>query len=301
MLFLPYYNEEVDAVKLIVMSMLLLLGSVNSSPEHVTITNQGEVLDTLDRNYYSLYGVNNIFVDELKVNNILQHVNKKVYKSPTDAKVNDQGQIVSDQRGYRLDKEKLNVFLHKFFYEGKPTKIEVPKVYIYSPITSEFLANIYVDKIGEYSTYYKEKDVDRSHNIALAVNSINNQVVFPGETFSFNEVVGERTEKTGYKRAPVIVKGELDEDIGGGICQVSSTLFNAVTLQGIQIIERYSHSKSVPYVPPGKDAAVSWWGPDFVFKNKFNEPILILARSSQGKVEISIYTAENVGYINDFK
>lgn len=283
------------------MSLVLSLVTVNSSADHVTITNQGNVLDTIDRNYYSLYGVNNLFVDELKVKNILQHVNKKVYKSPTDAKVDHQGKIVADKRGYRLDKEKLNVYLHQFFYEGKPTKLEVPKIYIYSPINSELIANIYVDKIGEYSTYYKETDVDRSHNIALAINSINNQVVFPGETFSFNEIVGERTEKTGYRRAPVIVRGELAEDIGGGICQVSSTLFNAVTLKGIQIVERYSHSKSVPYVPPGKDAAVSWWGPDFVFKNKFNEPILILAKSASGKVKINIYTAENVGYMDELK
>src|SRR5699024_8549970 len=102
------------------------------------------------------------------------------------------------------------------------------------------------------------------------------------ETFSFNNVVGKRTKEKGYKKAPVIVKGELAEDIGGGICQVSSTLFNAVNLQGIEIVERYSHSREVPYVPPGKDATVSWWGPDFVFKNRYSHPVLIRAIVEKG-------------------
>src|SRR5699024_7644450 len=106
---------------------------------------------------------------------------------------------------------------------------------------------------GSYVTYFKETNKERSHNIRLSTEAINNHVVFPNDEFSFNEVVGERTKEKGYMKAPVIVKGELSEDIGGGICQVSSTLFNAVDLKGIQTVERYSHSRSVPYVPQGQD------------------------------------------------
>lgn len=96
----------------------------------------------------------------------------------------------------------------------------------------------------------------------------------------------------GYKRAPVIVKGELSEDVGGGICQVSSTLFNAVDRAGLQIVQRYSHSKRVPYVPPGRDATVSWYGPDFRFKNKYSQPILIKAKAHRGSMIVTIYSSE---------
>ena len=130
--------------------------------------------------------------------------------------------------------------------------------------------------------------------MTLAVKAIDNVVVFPGESFSFNKVVGKRTASKGYMRAPVIVKGELAEDIGGGICQVSSTLFNAVDHTGVQIVERFSHSRKVPYVPPGRDATVSWYGPDFVFKNNLNQPILIKAKISNGNVLVRIYSSESV-------
>ncbi|MFP3440966.1 VanW family protein, partial [Pantoea sp. SIMBA_133] len=116
-------------------------------------------------------------------------------------------------------------------------------------------------------THFRKNNLERTSNIELAAEAINNTVVFPGETFSFNQTVGKRTKERGYLPAPIIVKGELSEGIGGGICQVSSTLFNAVDQAGVQIIERYSHSRSVPYVKPGRDATVSWYGPDFSFRN----------------------------------
>src|SRR5699024_2272393 len=92
----------------------------------------------------------------------------------------------------------------------------------------------------------------------------------------------------------VIVKGELSEGIGGGICQVSSTLYNAVDLVGLDIVKRYSHSRSVPYVPPGRDATVSWFGPDFVFKNPYNQPILIRAFAKDGNMIVTLYSSDSI-------
>ena len=128
----------------------------------------------------------------------------------------------------------------------------------------------------------------------LAAEAINNTVVFPGETFSFNQTVGKRTKEKGYLPAPIIVRGELSEGIGGGICQVSSTLFNAVDQAGVHILERYSHSRSVPYVKPGRDATVSWYGPDFSFRNELNQPILIRAKVIEGSVVIHVYSSEDM-------
>ncbi|HEX6595105.1 MAG TPA: VanW family protein, partial [Bacillota bacterium] len=197
--------------------------------------------------------------------------------------------------GVILDRLTFQEMFYTFFYSNeRMKKMLIPKKLIYPRVDSELLAEIRVQEIGSFQTYYNESNKERSHNIYLAATSINNHVVFPGEKFSFNEVVGKRTKEKGYKRAPVIVRGELSEDIGGGICQVSSTLFNAVNLEGIQMIERYSHSRTVPYVPPGKDATVSWWGPDFVFKNEYNHPILIRSKAKNGKMTVRIYSSQAV-------
>jgi hypothetical protein len=92
------------------------------------------------------------------------------------------------------------------------------------------------------------------------------------------------------------VRGELSEGIGGGICQVSTTLFNSVDRAGLKIIQRYSHSRNVPYVPPGRDATVSWEGPDFTFTNQYNQPILIRASAGGGTVVISLYSSHIIEY-----
>ena len=90
------------------------------------------------------------------------------------------------------------------------------------------------------------------------------------------------------------MKGELSEGIGGGICQVSSTLFNAVDRSGLRILQRYSHSKRVPYVPPGRDATVSWYGPDFSFKNEYNQPILIRAKVQSGMMIVLVFSSDDI-------
>src|SRR5699024_4552430 len=151
-----------------------------------------------------------------------------VSKSPIDASFDENGAIVEEIPGIRLDREEFLTSFLKYFYGGKSTTIEIPKLIYYPRVSSELLAEISVNRIGHYTTYYDENNVERSHNILLSTLAINNHVIFPGEEFSFNQVVGERTKEKGYQKAPVIVKGELAEDIGGGICQVSSTLFNAV-------------------------------------------------------------------------
>jgi vancomycin resistance protein YoaR len=163
-------------------------------------------------------------------------------------------------------------------------------------VDSELLANIRVQKIGEYITYFNSNNENRAHNITLSTEAIDDYVVFPNETFSFNKVVGERSKENGYLPAPVIVKGELSEGVGGGICQVSSTLFNAVDKVGLEIVERYTHSRSVRYVPPGRDATVSWYGPDFRFRNNYNQPILIRTKRLGGSISVSLYSSDVIDY-----
>lgn len=266
--------------------------SVSAAP--LTVTEQEVIIELVDRDYYALPHLDQLFIDKKKLNALLKKLNSAVAKEPINAMINDQGKLIEEVSGVKLDEEKFTqLFLSYFYGEGRTT-IEVPKLNVYPRVSSELLSEINEKKIGHYVTHYNIDNEERSHNIYLSTLAIHNKVIFPEETFSFNQIVGERTADKGYKKAPVIVKGELAEDIGGGICQVSSTLFNAVNLRGIQMVERYSHSRSVPYVPPGKDATVSWWGPDFVFKNKYSHPILIQATAEDGIMEIHIYSAEDV-------
>ncbi len=165
---------------------------------------------------------------------------------------------------------------------------------VYPKVDSELLATVQEKMIGQYTTYFNSNNKNRSHNISLAAKAINNQFVFPGETFSFNQIVGIRSASRGYLRAKIIVRGEISEGIGGGICQISSTLFNAADRAGLKIVQRYSHSRNVTYVPPGRDATVSWYGPDFVFQNMYNQPVLIRAIVSGGQTTILIYSSESI-------
>ncbi|WP_284139318.1 MULTISPECIES: VanW family protein [unclassified Virgibacillus] len=258
------------------------------------ILKEENVSETLIRSHFSLDAVEPYVVDYQKLTLLLDKLEEQVYTSPENAQIGLGGEIIAGKPGWKLNRTKTMEYFYSFFYSGQSKQYSIPKTLIYPKVDGELLAEISAKKIGSFKTFFRQENEERSHNIWLAAKAINNHVVFPGETFSFNKVVGKRTEKRGYERAPVIVRGELAEDIGGGICQVSSTLFNAVNLRGIEIIERYSHSREVPYVPPGKDATVSWWGPDFSFKNNFNQPILIRAQAKNGKMEIHIFSSEHV-------
>ncbi|MBT2598896.1 VanW family protein [Oceanobacillus sp. ISL-73] len=247
----------------------------------------------LDLNQYQLLG-NEGFLNLQKLYSFMDELQNEVYTEPKDAYYDSAGQLKIEKEGYTLDREKFLELIYQIYYTKNTDKITIPTRPIHARVNHALLREISQKQIGFYTTTFRESNKQRANNIKLATESINNTVLFPGEVFSFNDTVGERTRERGYQKAPVIIKGELDEDIGGGICQVSSTLFNAVDLKGIQITERYAHSKRVPYVPPGRDATVSWWGPDFAFKNLYNEPLLIRARSEKGKLSIFVYSSENI-------
>lgn len=286
-------------MKSILFSFLFLFSATMTTPDELTLTNHGENLTTVTRDQYVFPFQNSLFIEQDKFDLLFERIEKKVYQDPVDAKLDDQGEIIKEKNGATLDRQAFAKQFSSFFYSGNPTKLEIPKKPVYPKVDSELLANIHDEKIGSYVTQFKSGNKERTNNIELATKAINNHVLFPGETFSFNKVVGKRTKAKGYKQAPVIVKGELAEDIGGGICQVSSTLYNAVDLRGIEMVERYSHSKSVPYVPSGRDATVSWYGPDFAFKNHFHRPILIRANAKNGNMNIHIYSSSTPKSKND--
>ena len=132
-------------------------------------------------------------------------------------------------------------------------------------------------------------DKNRNNNISLACQAINGKVLMPGETFSFNQTTGERTLDKGYKEAGAIAAGQLIEDVGGGICQVSSTLFNAVARADLELVSRNPHAWPSSYVKIGEDATVNWPSLDFKFKNQKTTPIFILAYYKDRKCSAEIW------------
>lgn len=149
-------------------------------------------------------------------------------------------------------------------------------------------ACLFADTLASYSTSFSSSGENRSDNIALAASKINNIVLMPGETFSFNGALGERTVANGYKVAHAYAAGQVVDQVGGGICQVSSTLYNAVLLANLGITERRSHQMTVSYVPLGRDATVNWGTQDFKFSNNTYYPVKIEAYTSGKKVYVSI-------------
>lgn len=273
--------------------MITIILSFLLSSVPMTVTDEGRVVDELIKEDFSLQFSDELLIDDAKLDLQMEIIDEKIKEKPVDAALDEDDDIIKEKPGRALDRVKFRKMFYDYFYNStSSSKMTLPVKKVYPRVDSELLAEIREYEIGRYVTTFKSNNKERSRNIELAAEAINNHVVFPNERFSFNEVVGERTEDKGYKRAPVIVKGELSEDIGGGICQVSSTLYNAVDLKGIEITDRYSHSRSVPYVPPGRDAAVSWNGPDLAFTNVFKYPILIRASADKGKMVIRILSSE---------
>lgn len=248
----------------------------------------------INRSDFSLPIVGYPFIDVDEFNQLSNELDKQIRRPAVNAKIGHNGQIIAEEPGVELNRSLFEHQFYSFFHKKSPTSIELPLRSIYPRVDSELLSSIRTKLIGHYVTYYNSRNKERSHNISLATEAIDNHVVFPGETFSFNQTVGMRTKEKGYLPAPIIVRGELSEGIGGGICQVSSTLFNAADRSGLQILKRYSHSKRVPYVPPGRDATVSWYGPDFTFKNSYNQPILIRAIATSGIMSVMVFSSDDV-------
>lgn len=174
-------------------------------------------------------------------------------------------------------------------YEGKtefviPVKRETPSVTMKS-IQGDFFSDV----LGTWTTNYNQGVVGRSANIALAASKINGAVLNSGDVFSFNGVVGRTTASTGFSMATVYTAEGMKPGIGGGICQVSSTLYIASLYADMKIVERRNHSYTVAYAKNGLDATVSYGSLDFKFKNEYKGPVKITASAGNGSVTVTIY------------
>ncbi len=147
----------------------------------------------------------------------------------------------------------------------------------------------YTQLLSQFSTVFTYTDKGRATNIEIAARSISGTIVMPGEEFSFFDVVGECTVPKGYCESTIFYGGELARGIGGGICQVSSTLYNTALSAGMKITERHPHSMRVSYAQPGRDATVNYGYLDLRFVNPYDKPVKIVATAENGKLVFSFY------------
>lgn len=143
--------------------------------------------------------------------------------------------------------------------------------------------------IASYSTKFDPRNEARAHNIRAAAQAINGALVAPGEVFSFNAAVGPRSEEAGYQEAPIVVEDDLIPGLGGGICQISSTLYNAVLLANLRIVARANHSVAPAYVPVGRDATVAYDYIDFRFRNDGPGYVMLTSQVSAGTAVVKVY------------
>ena len=145
------------------------------------------------------------------------------------------------------------------------------------------------DELATFTTRYDASDTDRTTNLKLACEKLNGTVVLPGETFSYNDTLGPRTVAAGYKNAKIYEAGQVVDGLGGGICQISSTLYNTALKANMEIVERRNHQFVTSYVPAGRDATVVYGSTDFKFKNTRSYPIRIVASAQNGVATVTFY------------
>jgi vancomycin resistance protein YoaR len=204
-------------------------------------------------------------------------------KNPT---IDEFGNITAGESRVILSEKELIEHIHDLSPRTK--RLQLP-IYVTEPtVTSEQLEGIDEYEVASFRTYFDSSVEGRTKNIQISADAINQYVLGPGDQFSFNKVVGERTKERGYEEALEIVNKEFVLGIGGGICQTSSTLFNAIDAAGLEVVHRYTHSRDVGYVASGRDATVSWGGPDFVFENSLDHPVMIKAEVNQGELVVNV-------------
>lgn len=179
---------------------------------------------------------------------------------------------------------------------GKQEKADVIRVKadvtIQEPSVTKEMAARCKDKIGTFSTTFNAGNVSRSRNVSNAARLVNGNVINPGETFSVHDAISPLTEDNGYYAAPSYSNGEVVDSIGGGVCQVSTTLYNAVLKAELEVVERSPHSMVVSYVEPSMDAAIAGDYKDFKFKNDTEVPLFIEGGTSGGTIYFNIYGEE---------
>ncbi|MEW9077306.1 VanW family protein [Terrisporobacter glycolicus] len=232
-----------------------------------------------------------ITYDEKKLDKYLKELNKKIYIKPKSATiriVNGKIIVTKEKDGYELNKDQLkNTIIKKI--KDLDNKDEIIPTSSVKPFYSYNDLSKINTSLGSFETYFNANNYNRSNNIKLAANATSNILLDKGELFSFNSYIQKSHINKYLKEAPVIVNGKQEKGIGGGMCQVSSTIYNAALYSGMKIVNVRNHSIPSPYIEKGRDATVSGGTIDLKFSNKFDSPILIHNQIIGNKIVCTIY------------
>ncbi|MFO7151768.1 MAG: VanW family protein [Bacillota bacterium] len=239
---------------------------------------------------------------EIRVNDeafqkTLRSISDEIDREPKNAefKIADGNvTIEKEEDGVKVDGENLKAEILKNLW-SKERKISVPVITLKPEITQETLAKMNInEEIVSFSTKFDKSQIERTTNIKLAAEKLKNYIIPPGQVFSFNDAVGERTREHGYKEAPIFANNEVTTGIGGGVCQLSTTLYNLALLADLEIVERSNHSLPVSYVPLGRDATVNFGVIDFKFKNTTGEYLLLHTEIKDNTLTMRFYGSKKI-------
>ena len=218
----------------------------------------------------------------------IEEIVNEITCEPQNAYVSEEPlEVHADQDGISLA---ISIDEAKNILKEDKEEYEIPLNITEADIKVEDLGeDAFPNLLGTCTTNYDASNINRNNNLMLAAEKINGTIVNPGETFSYNQTVGQRTIAAGFKEAKAYANGKVVLDVGGGVCQLSSTLYNSALFSNLEIIERRSHYFKTSYLPAGRDATVSWGSVDFKFKNNREYPIKIVAIAQDGVVKVDIY------------
>jgi vancomycin resistance protein YoaR len=228
--------------------------------------------------------------------NLLEILSAKIEKFPIDAKFIAEDEKVVIQPsvdGIKLNKNEFNFLLNENAHKKENRSFEVPTLILKPKLTTEKADSMGINElVSTHIEYFSPKALNRVHNIRLITSILDGILIAPDEIFSFNRATGERTKEKGFMEAPTIIQGELVDTFGGGVCNVSTTIFNTAFLGGYKIVERNPHQWYISRYQPGRDATVSWDVQDFKFQNDTNYWILIKGESTKSSCKISFYSTD---------
>jgi vancomycin resistance protein YoaR len=232
--------------------------------------------------------------NETKLAALLEAWREAIDRPPRNAALSlAEGGIVPQEQGRQLDVAAVKPLVLKALHGGEATNLPLPVTPLYPDVTVADLRQTGISTLwSSFTTAFDSADANRTANIRLSARRINGHIVYPGQLFSFNQVVGPRDREHGFKEALEIVDGEFVPGIGGGVCQVSSTLYNAVLLANLPIAERTNHSKPLGYVGLGRDATVAFGALDFKFVNDTGAPVVVMAETAKNKLTVGIVGRE---------
>lgn len=228
--------------------------------------------------------------EESRAHQVLQRLSRFLNRPPQRAQLEWQkGRLllIPSQEGQQVDiAQTLNRWRHQLA-RGDWSSFTVVLAPWRPEVTTEDVAPI-DSLVGQATTFFRIHERNRVHNIRLAAARLDHLLIRPGETLSFNAVVGPRSPKRGFRRARVIVDGEFTEDFGGGVCQVSSTLYLAALRAGMEVIQRHPHSRPIGYLPSGMDATVNFGSLDLKLRNPFSTPLYLRTFVKGGRLTVLI-------------